>query len=97
MHDQDDAASQFYLHRVSLTVDPVRVDGGYRDENDEPAAKLATTDLRTAGLDAVRYLNVHECAGSLSPLAGDNGASRTKQLADKQRSHQVQRPTDRDP
>jgi hypothetical protein len=66
MHDQDDAASQFYLHRVSLTVDPVRVDGGYRDENDEPAAKLATTDLRTAGLDAVRYLNVHECAGSLS-------------------------------
>ncbi|MFL6119351.1 hypothetical protein [Actinophytocola sp.] len=66
MDDQDDGASQFYLHRVALAVDPDRVNEGYRDENHEEAAHLATTELRQSGLDAVRYLNVRESAGSLS-------------------------------
>jgi hypothetical protein len=66
MDDQDDGASQFYLHRVALAIDPHRVNEGYRDENHEAAAQLTTIDLRQSGLDAVRYLNVRESAGSLS-------------------------------
>ena len=66
MCDQDDATAHFYLHRIALAVDPHRINNGYRDENHEPAAQLTTTDLRDAGLDAVRYLNVHESTGSLS-------------------------------
>lgn len=66
MYDQGDAALQFYLHRVTLAVDPDRVNDGYRDENHESAAQLTTEDLRNDGLVAVRYLNVYEAVGSLS-------------------------------
>ena len=66
MHDQDDGAADFYLHRVGLAVDPARVEDGYRDENHLPAAQLPAADLRAAGLDAVRYLNTHESVGSIS-------------------------------
>ena len=67
MRYQDGATEQFYLHRVALAVDLGRVEDGHRDENNEPAAQLSTTDLRTAGLDAVRYLNVYESVGSMLP------------------------------
>jgi hypothetical protein len=66
MVDQDDATSQFYLHRIALVVDPSRVNHGYRDENHESAAQLTTTELRQGNLDAVRYLNVRESVGSIS-------------------------------
>jgi len=66
MHDQADADSQFYLYRVALQVEPDRINNGYRDENDEPAANITVGDLDAAGLDVVRYLNVHEAMGSLS-------------------------------
>jgi hypothetical protein len=33
MRNQADAHSQFYLHRVTLEVDPARINEGYRDEN----------------------------------------------------------------
>jgi hypothetical protein len=66
MHDQADADSTFYLHRVALRVDPSRVNPGYRDENDEPAAQVTNTDLRREGLEVIRYLNVHEAIGTLS-------------------------------
>jgi hypothetical protein len=66
MRDQAGATSEFYLHRVALRLDPSRIETGYRDENHEPAAQLTIDELRSAGLEAVRYLNVHEAVGSLS-------------------------------
>lgn len=64
--DQNDAGSQFYLHRVTLEVPPSMINDGYRDENHEAAARVSSSDLRDAGLAAVRYLNVHESPGSVS-------------------------------
>lgn len=66
MREKDDAASQFYLYRVALAVEPGRVNDGYRDENHELAAQLTREDLQREELMAVRYLNVHEAVGSLS-------------------------------
>ncbi|RIJ70568.1 hypothetical protein D1871_18450 [Nakamurella silvestris] len=66
MHDQADGDSRFYLYRVALSLDPTRINEGYRDENAEKAADLTVGDLQAAGLDAVRYLNVYESMGSLS-------------------------------
>ena len=66
MHDQADARSLFYLHRVTLEVDPSRINQGYRDENQQEAAQLGVADLDAAGVDAIRYLNVYEAAGTLS-------------------------------
>lgn len=66
MHDQDDAASKFYLYRVRLAVRPNRINNNYRDENYEPASQLTLFDLDRDNFDAVRYLNVHEAMGSLS-------------------------------
>lgn len=66
MHNQSDATSRFYLYRVAVHVDPGRINFGFRDENDGDAAQLTVPELDAAGLDAVRYLNVHEACGSLS-------------------------------
>lgn len=66
MYDQDDAASQFYLYRVRINVDPSRINQGYRDENSEAAAQISLADLECEGLDAMRYLNTHEAIGTLS-------------------------------
>ena len=66
MHDQLDGKSQFYLYRVALHLEPGRINRGYRDENHEIAADVRVMDLESDGLDAVRYLNVHEAAGVLS-------------------------------
>lgn len=66
MRDQADEHSAFYLHRVRINVAPDRVNPGFRDENDEPAASISITELRDLGLDAVRYLNVWEASGCVS-------------------------------
>lgn len=66
MRNQADGAAQFYLYRVAVHVEPGRINDGYRDENDEEAAQLTIADLDRTGLDAIRYLNVHEATGSLS-------------------------------
>jgi hypothetical protein len=66
MRNQADESSQFYLYRVAVRVEPERINEGYRDENAEEAAQLGLDDLDIAGLDCVRYLNVHEATGSLS-------------------------------
>lgn len=66
MRDQSDSESQFYLYRARLAIDPARVNDSYRDENAEEAAQATIADLDAAGLDALRYLNVHEAVGSLS-------------------------------
>ena len=79
MHDQTDATSQFYLHRT-LDLDPSRIDAGYRDVNHELASHLSINHLEAAGLDAVRYLNVHEAVRSLS-LAVHPRALRTVQAS----------------
>jgi hypothetical protein len=66
MDDQGDGRSDFYLYRVALSVDPGRINHGYRDENHEIAADISVSELDGDNLDAVRYLNVHEAMGTLS-------------------------------
>jgi hypothetical protein len=65
MKDQSDAHMQFYLYRVQLR-ERLRINSGYRDENDESASHLTVPELEADGLDVVRYLNSHEARGSLS-------------------------------
>ena len=64
MHDEGDAGSQFYLHRVAVRSG--RINDGYRDENHDSACDITVGELEADGLDAVRYLNVYEAPGSLS-------------------------------
>ncbi len=66
MDDEGDGDKQFYLYRVELTVEPSRINVGYRDENAEEAALVTLADLDAANVDVLRYLNVHEAVGSLS-------------------------------
>lgn len=66
MHDQGDALSQFFLHRVELHIQSSRIDHGYRDENLEDAAQLRISDLDGGDVDVVRYLNAWEATGTLS-------------------------------
>ncbi|MFD0598753.1 hypothetical protein ACFQZ4_46005 [Catellatospora coxensis] len=66
MRDQGEANAKFFLFRVALNLDPQRIEAGFRDENLQPAAQLSAAELRDHGLQAVRYLNVHESPGSLS-------------------------------
>jgi hypothetical protein len=66
MHDQGDALSQFFLHRVELRVRRGRLNRGYRDENLDEAAHLCIGDLDRDDVDAVRYLNAWEASGTLS-------------------------------
>jgi hypothetical protein len=70
MRDQADGGSQFYLYRVRLR-DRLTVEAGLRDENHAEAAQITEREL--GGLDAIRYLNVHESPGSIS-LALRRGA-----------------------
>lgn len=65
MRNQDDAHSQFYLHRVSLKPTDVElIDTLIRHESHDEASQLTVNDL--AGLQVVRYLNVEESPGSVS-------------------------------
>ncbi|MBF6422397.1 hypothetical protein IU436_27550 [Nocardia farcinica] len=73
MRNQDQANSQFYLHRVRLALTPGDIEPGYRNENHDAAARLKLIDLEDVGVLAVRYLNTHESMGSLS-LAIDPAA-----------------------
>ncbi|MEU5036032.1 hypothetical protein AB0G48_18015 [Streptomyces rubiginosohelvolus] len=66
MRDQGDEHSAFYLHRVRIDVPPGRVNPGFHDETDEPAADISVAELSDLGLDAVRYLNVWEASGGIS-------------------------------
>lgn len=66
MRNQGDAKSSFYLHRVEISIRDGRVNEGYRDENEDTAAQLSVSELTDLGLDALRYLNVWEAAGSIS-------------------------------
>jgi hypothetical protein len=64
MSDQDDASSDFYLHRVSLDLAPTEIEAGYRDENRDDASQISLDEL--GHFRAVRYANVHEASGSIS-------------------------------
>lgn len=66
MENQDDSSKQFYLYRVAIRLAPGRINAGYRDENHAVASDISVTEISDAGLDAVRYLNVHEAMGTLS-------------------------------
>jgi hypothetical protein len=64
MHDQDDANSDFYLHRVALRLPATAIPDGYRHQSHEDASDLTLDDL--GEFLAVRYLNVREAPGSFS-------------------------------
>lgn len=66
MNDELDSHSQFYLYRVALSLDPTRINPGFRDENHVIASDITTHELDEQNLSAVRYLNVHEAIGTLS-------------------------------
>ncbi|WP_251450893.1 hypothetical protein [Microbacterium sp. Marseille-Q6648] len=66
MEYQNDGTKQFYLYRVALRLTPGRISAGYRDENHAVASDISVAEISDAGLDAVRYLNVHEAMGTLS-------------------------------
>lgn len=66
MADQGDGASTFYLHRVAVSIDPGRINPGYRAENDQPAAHITIHELDDLDLDAIRYVNVWEASGCIS-------------------------------
>lgn len=66
MRNQADGDSQFYLYRVALRSDGLRLQPGYRDENEDEAANLSIDELDAQGVDVIRYLNVHEALGSVS-------------------------------
>lgn len=70
MRDQGDGGAQFYLYRVKLR-DALTIEAGWRDENRAEAARITQGEL--GDVDAIRYLNVHEAAGSIS-LAVRRGA-----------------------
>lgn len=58
MSDQRLAHSAFYLHRARINIATDRVNRGFHDENEQPAADISITELTDLDLDAVRYLNV---------------------------------------
>lgn len=64
MRNQDDADSQFYLHRVSVNLTDGDASAELRHESHEEASQLTLADLGT--LRAVRYLNLEESPGSIS-------------------------------
>lgn len=66
MENQGDSTKQFYLYRVALRLTPGSINTGYRDENHAVASDISVAEISDAGLDAVRYLNVHEAMGTLS-------------------------------
>lgn len=66
MENQHDSTNQFYLYRVALRLTPGRINISYRDENHAVASDISVAEISEAGLDAVRYLNVHEAMGTLS-------------------------------
>jgi hypothetical protein len=65
MHDQADSTEQFHLYRVQLRPGLV-IEPGYRDENLREVAQIAGHALEAETIDAIRYLNAHEAAGTLS-------------------------------
>lgn len=65
MRNQGGQDSEFYLHRVRLRQD-VRIEDGWRDENNAAAAAVTQADLANHGVEVIRYLNAYESIGSLS-------------------------------
>lgn len=65
MHDEADAHSTFYLHRVALNVEDNQI-STLRDENQDKVSKLLIEEMAELGLRAVRYINVYESPGSVS-------------------------------
>lgn len=62
--NQDDADSQFYMHRVALRINADEIDPNIRHESHDEASQLTVDDL--GDWKAVRYLNVEESPGSIS-------------------------------
>lgn len=80
MHDQADAATQFYLYRVELQP-TLRIEAGYRDENLAEASRVTVPQLQAADLDVVRYLNAYEAEGTLSLVVQPHAIAAVQRIA----------------
>lgn len=65
MHNQSDAESQFYLHRVRIACPPAEV-SPLGQELSDFMGNVWLSNLYDAGFPLVRYVNVHEHPGSIS-------------------------------
>lgn len=69
MHDQDvgdHGTTQYWLHRVSLCLEPGDLDPHVGDEFATLMGDVELSELHNRGARAVRYINVHEAVGSVS-------------------------------
>lgn len=64
MWTENDAESQFYLHRVVLSLAADDIDPNMRHESHEEASQITIDDL--GANQAARYINVEESPGSIS-------------------------------
>ena len=64
MRDEDAGGAQFWLYRVALHRDGIRIKPGYCNENEENISQITQEEL--GGWDAIRYLNTWESPGSIS-------------------------------
>ena len=91
MYDQNDANSDFYLHRVALRLPDTAIPDGYRHESHEDASDLTLDDL--GEFLAVRYLNVREAPAPFpSPSTPTRSATSKYSLSPKRRRHRHHRP-----
>ena len=65
MHNQSDAESQFYLHRVRIACPPAEV-SPLGQELSDFMGNVWLSNLYDARFPLVRYVNVHEHPGSIS-------------------------------
>jgi hypothetical protein len=80
MRDQDDADSQFYLHRVLIGCPPVEV-SPLGPELSDFMGNVRLGALHEAGYPVVRYVNVHEHTGSISLVMVPSVITRVQTLA----------------
>ncbi|MEU9808548.1 hypothetical protein [Mycobacterium sp. NPDC050853] len=69
MHDQDvgdRGTTQYWLHRVSLCLEPGDLDPHVGAEFATLMGDVELSELHSQGARAVRYINVHEAVGSVS-------------------------------
>lgn len=92
MRDQNDGATQFFLYRVALRSHGLALESGWRDENLEKVAQITQGEL--GDVDVIRYLNVHESAGSISLAVRPRAVSSVQGISVPAYVHEINGKTD---
>lgn len=77
--DQQDAGRQFYLYRVYLQPKTALLETWVRDPSDF-VGDVILQEVCPPGIDAVRYLNLHEDPGALSLALGRSAISHVQRI-----------------